>query len=61
MIDYYVKLVGVEHVRIASDDIFTTKPTMDFVARNSSMYADGGYKCAFTVRCGKDLLLKMIR
>lgn len=43
MIDYYVKLVGVDHVGIASDDMFTTKPTMDFVAKNATMYADGGY------------------
>jgi membrane dipeptidase len=43
MIDYYVKLVGVDHVGIASDDMFTTAPTMDFVAENAGMYADGGY------------------
>ena len=43
MIDYYVKLVGVNHVGIASDDMFTTKPTMDFVAKNTAMYADDGY------------------
>jgi membrane dipeptidase len=43
MIDYYVKLVGVDHVGIASDDMFTTKPTLDFVAKNAGMYADGGY------------------
>lgn len=43
MIDYYVKLVGVDHVGIASDDMFTTKPTMDFVAKNSAMYDDDGY------------------
>ncbi len=43
MIDYYVKLVGVDHVGIASDDFFTTKPTMDFVAKNASMYTDDGY------------------
>lgn len=43
MIDYYVKLVGADHVGIASDDMFTTKPTMDFVAKNAGMYADGGY------------------
>ena len=43
MIDYYVKLVGVDHVGIASDDMFTTKPTMDFVAKNKAMYADDGY------------------
>ena len=43
MIDYYVKLVGVDHVGIASDDFFTTKPTMDFVAKNAAMYKDDGY------------------
>jgi membrane dipeptidase len=43
MIDYYVKLVGVDHVGIASDDMFTTQPTMDFVSKNAGMYADGGY------------------
>ena len=43
MIDYYVKLVGVDHVGIASDDMFTTEPTMDFVAKNAAMYADDGY------------------
>ena len=43
MIDYYVKLVGVDHVGIASDDMFTTAPTMEFVAKNPNMYADDGY------------------
>ena len=43
MIDYYVKLVGVDHVGIASNDMFATKPTMDFVAKNTAMYADDGY------------------
>lgn len=43
MIDYYIKLLGVDHVGIASDDFFTTKPTMDFVAKNASMYKDDGY------------------
>jgi len=43
MIDYYVKLIGVDHVGIASDDMFTTAPTMDFVKLNPGMYADGGY------------------
>ena len=43
MIDYYVKLVGVDHVGIASDDMFTTKPTLDFVAKNAAAYDDGGY------------------
>ena len=43
MIDHYVKLVGVDHVGIASDDMFTTKPTMDFVNANPGLYADDGY------------------
>jgi len=43
MIDYYVKLVGIDHVGIASDDMFTTAPTMDFVAKNANMYTDDGY------------------
>ena len=43
MIDYYVDLLGVDHVGIASDDMFTTEPTMNFVAANPGLYADGGY------------------
>jgi membrane dipeptidase len=43
MIDYYVKLVGVDHVGIATDDMFTTEPTLNFVKANPTMYADGGY------------------
>lgn len=43
MIDYYVNLVGVDYVGIASDDMFTTQPTMDFVAKNADMYDDDGY------------------
>ena len=43
MIDYYVKLLGADHVGIASDDMFTTEPTMNFVKANPGLYADGGY------------------
>ena len=43
MIDYYVKLIGVDHVGIASDDLFTTKPILGFVAKNAATYADDGY------------------
>ena len=43
MIDYYVKLVGVDHVGIATDDMFTTKPTMNFVNANPNLYNDDGY------------------
>lgn len=43
MIEYYVTLVGVDHVGIATDDMFTTKPTMNFVNANPNLYDDGGY------------------
>jgi membrane dipeptidase len=43
MIEYYVDLVGVDHVGIATDDMFTTEPTMNFVRANPGLYADGGY------------------
>jgi len=43
MIDYYVKLVGADNVGIASDDMFTTEPTMNFVNANPDLYNDDGY------------------
>ncbi len=43
MIDYYVKLVGVDHVGIATDDMFSTALVVDFATKNADMYADGGY------------------
>ena len=43
MIDYYVKLVGVDHVGIASDDMFSTELITDFVKANAAVYNDGGY------------------
>jgi membrane dipeptidase len=43
MIDYYVQLVGADHVGIASDDMFTTAPVMDFATKNAAMYEDDGY------------------
>ncbi|MEP4076302.1 dipeptidase [Haloferula sp.] len=43
MIDYYVKLVGVDHVGIATDDMFTTEPTLNFVNANPNLYNDDGY------------------
>jgi len=43
MIDYYVKLVGVDHVGIASDDLFTTEPIVAFATKHSDMYQDDGY------------------
>ena len=43
MIDYYVKLIGVDHVGIASDDMFSTALVVDFAEKNAAMYNDGGY------------------
>jgi len=42
-IDYYVKLVGVDHVGIASDDLFTTENIVKFANANAATYDDGGY------------------
>ena len=43
MIDYYAKLVGVDHVGIATDDMFSTALVVKFANDNASLYADGGY------------------
>jgi membrane dipeptidase len=43
MIDYYVKLVGVDHVGIATDDMFSMELVVDFAEKNAAMYDDGGY------------------
>ncbi len=43
MIDYYVKLVGVDHVGIATDDMFSTELIVAFAKKNAAMYNDGGY------------------
>ncbi len=43
MIDYYAKLVGVDHVGIATDDMFDVSLVVDFAKKNASMYNDGGY------------------
>ena len=43
MIDYYVKLIGVDHVGIATDDMFTLEIIMPFVKANPDQYNDGGY------------------
>jgi len=43
MIDYYAKLVGVDHVGIATDDMFSTELIVQFATANASMYDDGGY------------------
>ena len=43
MIDYYVKLVGVDHVGIATDDMFSTELVVEFAKKNANLYNDGGY------------------
>ncbi|MEM9058917.1 MAG: membrane dipeptidase [Pseudomonadota bacterium] len=43
MIDYYVKLVGVDHVGIATDDMFSTELVVEFAKANADLYNDGGY------------------
>lgn len=43
MIDYYAQLVGVDHVGLATDDMFSTELVVKFATENASMYDDGGY------------------
>ena len=43
MIDYYVKLVGVDHVGIATDDIFIEEMVVGFAKANADAYDDEGY------------------
>ena len=43
MIDYYVKLLGEDHVGLATDDMFDISLVVDFAKKNATMYNDGGY------------------
>jgi membrane dipeptidase len=43
MIDYYVKLVGIDHVGIATDDMFSEEQIVAFATANADAYADDGY------------------
>ena len=43
MIDYYVKLVGVDHVGIATDDMFSEELIVAFASANADAYDDDGY------------------
>lgn len=43
MIDYYVKLVGVDHVGIATDDMFSEELIVAFASANADAYNDDGY------------------
>ena len=40
MIDYYVKVIGVDHVGITTDEMFTTELTMNFAITNPTMWRD---------------------
>jgi len=43
MLDYPRKVVGIDHIAIATDDMFTTEPVIAFAKANPSAYSDGGY------------------
>jgi len=43
MIDYYVDLIGVDHVGIATDDMFTEELIVAFASANADSYDDEGY------------------
>ncbi|WP_252006694.1 dipeptidase [Ferrimonas sp. SCSIO 43195] len=43
MIDYYVKLLGEDHVGLATDDMFDVSLVVDFAKKNATMYQDDGY------------------
>ncbi|ADN75336.1 peptidase M19 renal dipeptidase [Ferrimonas balearica DSM 9799] len=43
MIDYYVKLLGEDHVGLATDDMFDVSLVVEFAKKNATMYNDGGY------------------
>jgi len=43
MIDYYVQLIGVDHVGIATDDLFTEEMVVAFATANPDAYDDEGY------------------
>ncbi|WP_117232838.1 dipeptidase [Vibrio maerlii] len=46
MIDGAVKVVGVDHVGIATDDMMTTAKVVPFTIANPDKYADNGYMVA---------------
>ncbi len=43
MLDYAKKEIGVDHIAIATDDLFTTAPVVAFAKANPAAYSDGGY------------------
>jgi len=43
MLDHAKSVIGVDHIAIATDDLFTTKPVVAFAKANPAAYSDGGY------------------
>lgn len=43
MLDHAKKVIGVDHITIATDDLFTTAPVVAFAKANPAAYSDGGY------------------
>ena len=43
VIDYYVKLVGIDHVGLATDDMFSEELIVAFAKKNAGSYEDDGY------------------
>ncbi len=43
MLDHAKKVIGVDHISIATDDLFTTAPVVAFAKANPAAYSDGGY------------------
>ncbi len=43
MLDYARKVAGIDHVAIATDDLFTTEPVIAFAKANPEAYSDEGY------------------
>ena len=43
MLDYYARLVGADHVGMATDDMMRLDLVLAFTKANPSLYNDGGY------------------
>ena len=43
MIEYYLDLIGIDHVGIVTDDMFTEEFVVSFASANADAYDDEGY------------------
>lgn len=43
VLEYYIKLVGIDHVGLATDDMFSEELIIQFSKANASAYEDDGY------------------